>query len=50
MHSVGIVHPQSRHFEQPLPLRSGATLYANDFYADPANTYEICDVRDKFCF
>jgi len=26
MHSVGIVHPQSRHFEQPLPLRSGATL------------------------
>ena len=26
MHSIGVVHPQSRHFEQPLPLRSGATL------------------------
>jgi DNA polymerase V len=31
-------------------LRSGATLYANAFYQDPANDYEICDVRGKFCF
>jgi DNA polymerase V len=31
-------------------LRSGATLYANDFYTDPANQFEICDVRGKFCF
>ncbi|HEY6355291.1 MAG TPA: homoserine O-acetyltransferase, partial [Burkholderiaceae bacterium] len=26
MQSIGVVSPQSRHFEQPLPLRSGATL------------------------
>jgi DNA polymerase V len=31
-------------------LRSGATLFANAFYQDPANEYEICDVRGKFCF
>ena len=31
-------------------LRSGATLYANEFYADPANEYDVCDVRGKFCF
>jgi DNA polymerase V len=31
-------------------LRSGATLFANDFYQDSANEYEICDVRGKFCF
>lgn len=31
-------------------LRSGATLFANRFYQDPANDYEICDVRGKFCF
>lgn len=31
-------------------LRSGATLYANDFYQDPANDYDVCDVRGKFCF
>jgi DNA polymerase V len=31
-------------------LRSGATLYANDFYRDPANEYDVCDVRGKFCF
>ncbi len=31
-------------------LRSGATLYANDFYADPANEYDVCDIRGKFCF
>jgi DNA polymerase V len=31
-------------------LRSGATLYANDFYRDKANEYDICDVRGKFCF
>jgi DNA polymerase V len=31
-------------------LRSGATLFANDWYADPANEHEVCDVRGKFCF
>jgi DNA polymerase V len=31
-------------------LRSGATLFANDFYEDPANEYDVCDVRGKFCF
>jgi DNA polymerase V len=31
-------------------LRSGATLFANAFYQDPANEHEICDVRGKFCF
>jgi DNA polymerase V len=31
-------------------LRSGATLYANDFYDDPANNYDVCDIRGKFCF
>jgi DNA polymerase V len=31
-------------------VRSGATLYANAFYDDPANEYDICDVRGKFCF
>ncbi|MDB5307425.1 MAG: dinB 1 [Gemmataceae bacterium] len=31
-------------------LRSGATLFANDWYDDPANEHEVCDVRGKFCF
>jgi DNA polymerase V len=31
-------------------LRSAATLYANDFYQDSANEYEICDIQGKFCF
>ena len=31
-------------------LRSGATLFANEFYADPANEHDVCDVRGKFCF
>ena len=31
-------------------LRSGAKLFANEFYADGANDYDICDVRGKFCF
>ena len=31
-------------------IRSGATLFANDFYSDPANEHDICDVRGKFCF
>jgi homoserine O-acetyltransferase len=26
MHSIGVVHPQSLRFEQPLPLRSGASI------------------------
>ncbi len=31
-------------------IRSGSTLYANDFYDDPANEYDVCDIRGKFCF
>jgi DNA polymerase V len=31
-------------------LRSGATLYANDYYRDPANMHDVCDVRGKHCF
>ena len=31
-------------------LRSGATLFANDFYRDPANMHDVCDIRGKFCF
>jgi hypothetical protein len=31
-------------------LQSGVTLLANDFYRDPANEYDVCDIRGKFCF
>lgn len=31
-------------------LRSGATLYANAFYRDPANLHDVCDIRGKMCF
>jgi DNA polymerase V len=31
-------------------LRSGATLYSNAFYDDPANEHDVCDIRGKFCF
>jgi DNA polymerase V len=31
-------------------IRSGATLFANKWYNDPSNEFEICDVRGKFCF
>ncbi|MDG3003650.1 DNA polymerase Y family protein [Paludisphaera mucosa] len=31
-------------------LRSAATLYLPAIYADGANAYDICDVRDKMCF
>jgi len=31
-------------------LRSGATLWANDFYHDRSNEFEICDIHGKFCF
>ena len=31
-------------------LRSGATLFANDFYEDEANLYDVCDIHGKFCF
>lgn len=31
-------------------VRSGATLFANDFYDDPANEHDVCDIRGKFCF
>jgi DNA polymerase V len=31
-------------------LRSGATLPLDHVYGDPANEYDICDVRGKMCF
>jgi hypothetical protein len=31
-------------------LRSAATLPLGSVYADRANGYDICDVRDKMCF
>jgi DNA polymerase V len=31
-------------------LRSGATLWANEFYQDRSNEFEICDIHGKFCF
>lgn len=31
-------------------VRSGATLYLPAVYRDPANQYDICDVRGKVCF
>jgi hypothetical protein len=31
-------------------LRSGATLPLADVYRDPAQGYDICDVRGKVCF
>ncbi len=31
-------------------VRSAATLFANDWYEDPANEHEVCDIRGKFCF
>ena len=31
-------------------LRSGATLFANAFYRDPANLHDVCDIRGKICF
>jgi nucleotidyltransferase/DNA polymerase involved in DNA repair len=31
-------------------LRSAATLPLKSIYADPANGYDICDVRGKICF
>jgi len=31
-------------------IRSGATLFANQFYQDSANAYDVCDIRGKFCF
>ena len=31
-------------------VRSAATLYLPSIYADSANAYDICDVRDKMCF
>jgi nucleotidyltransferase/DNA polymerase involved in DNA repair len=31
-------------------LRSAATLALGAIYADPANEYDICDVRGKICF
>jgi DNA polymerase V len=31
-------------------VRSAATLYLPAVYADPANDFDICDVRGKICF
>jgi DNA polymerase V len=31
-------------------VRSGSTLWANAWYQDPSNRFEICDIRGKFCF
>jgi nucleotidyltransferase/DNA polymerase involved in DNA repair len=31
-------------------LRSGATLPLSYIYRDPANEYDVCDVRGKMCF
>ena len=31
-------------------LRSAATLTLNDLYADPATSYDICDIYGKTCF
>ena len=31
-------------------LRSGSTLFVNEFYKDEASGYEVCDVRGKICF
>ena len=31
-------------------LRSATTLYLPKVYADPANDFDVCDVRGKFCF
>ena len=31
-------------------VRSGATLFLPAVYADPANDFDICDVRGKMCF
>ena len=31
-------------------VRSGATLYLPAVYRDPANGFDICDVRGKVCF
>lgn len=31
-------------------LRSASTAYTPEVFADPANNYEICDIRGKTCF
>jgi len=31
-------------------VRSAATLYLPTVYRDPANGFDICDVRGKVCF
>jgi hypothetical protein len=31
-------------------LRSAATLPLSNIYRDPANGYDVCDIRDKMCF
>src|SRR5574339_115276 len=50
MGSIGVVQPQSRRFEQPLPLRSGAVLRDYDLAyetygtlnADASNAVLVC--------
>jgi DNA polymerase V len=31
-------------------VRSGSTLYLPAVYADPANDFDVCDIRGKICF
>jgi DNA polymerase V len=31
-------------------VRSAATLYLPRVYADPANDFDVCDIRGKICF
>jgi hypothetical protein len=31
-------------------LRSGATLPLREAYADPSQSFDICDVHGKMCF
>ena len=31
-------------------LRSAATLYLPSVYRDPANGYDVCDIKGKVCF
>jgi DNA polymerase V len=31
-------------------VRSGTTLYLPKVYADPANDFDVCDIRGKVCF
>ena len=36
--------------DEPLDLRSGATLPLAAIYRDAVNAFDICDIRGKMCF